>query len=60
LGRPGHPTGLRDTPSVDRFDNTKGYTRDNIRVISLRANLLKKDATVDEVRKLLVYMEGGV
>lgn len=47
-----------NSPSVDRFDNTRGYTRDNIRVISLRANILKRDATADELRKVLAYMEG--
>ena len=38
-----------NAPSIDRVDNTKGYTKDNIMVISARANLLKKDATIDEL-----------
>lgn len=46
-------------PSIDRFDNTKGYTKDNIRVISLRANMLKSDSTVPEIEKLLKYMKGN-
>lgn len=49
-----------DSPSIDRFDNALGYVKGNIRVISTRANLLKRDATVDEVRRLLAYMEGRV
>ena len=47
------------SPSVDRFDNSKGYIPGNVRVISVRANLLKKDANVEEIRRLLAYMDGG-
>lgn len=39
-------------PSIDRIDNTKGYVKNNIIVVSRRANLLKKDATIDELKKL--------
>lgn len=47
-----------ETPSIDRFDNSRGYTPDNIRVISLRANIIKSDATADEVEAVLNYMRG--
>lgn len=47
-----------NSPTLDRFDNSRGYTADNIRVISYRANSLKSDATVDELRRVLAYMEG--
>lgn len=56
----GAETPLSNRPSVDRFDNSRGYTKDNIRVISYRANQLKRDATVDEIRRILHYMEGDV
>jgi hypothetical protein len=46
-------------PSIDRFDNSKGYTPDNIRVISFRANNLKSDATAEEAERIAVYMSGG-
>ena len=45
-------------PSLDRFDNNKGYTPDNVNVISWRANRLKNDSTPDELRKVLAYVEG--
>jgi len=46
-----------NAPSIDRIDNTKGYTKDNIMVISRRANILKKDATFDELVKIGKFYE---
>ena len=37
------------SPSLDRIDSTKGYTPDNIWVISNRANRLKGDAEIHEL-----------
>jgi hypothetical protein len=45
------------SPSVDRFDSTKGYVKGNVVVMSFRANRMKQTATLDEVRKLLAFME---
>jgi hypothetical protein len=44
------------SPTLDRWDNFKGYTPDNICVISYRANTLKSDATVEEMEKVTEYM----
>jgi hypothetical protein len=49
-----------DLASIDRFDNSKGYVKGNVRVISLRANFLKKDATLEDIAGLYRYMAGGV
>jgi hypothetical protein len=47
-----------NSPSVDRLDNRLGYTKDNVRVISYRANALKNNATLTELRAIVAYMEG--
>jgi len=40
------------SPSVDRIDSTKGYTKDNIWIISARANRIKNNATIEEIGML--------
>lgn len=52
--------GFREnSPSIDRIDSNKGYTRDNIQIISWKANRLKAWATVDDLEMLLSYMKQG-
>ena len=45
----GKPGAYKNSPSLDRIDNTKGYIRGNIQVISQCANAMKGAATRDEL-----------
>jgi len=50
--------GRSDTsPSLDRIDNSKGYTPDNVVVVSWRVNRLKGSATLDELQRIAAYYE---
>lgn len=49
-------TQANDSPSLDRKDNNKGYVKGNVQVISLKANRIKSDATLDELRSLVQYL----
>lgn len=46
---PGSRGDYLNTPSLDRIDNSKGYTKDNIQVISMKANSMKNSATKEEL-----------
>lgn len=48
------------SPSLDRIDSTKGYTRGNVRVVSWLANRLKNNATVEQLELVIKYMKGAV
>ena len=49
-----------NSPSIDRFDSSKGYTPGNVRVISFRANTIKSNATLDEMKSIVKYMSEGL
>lgn len=41
--------------SIDRIDPSKGYTKDNIELVSFRANKIKTDASLEEIEMVLNY-----
>lgn len=47
------------SPSLDRIDNSKGYVPGNVAVISLRANMIKTDATAAELKAVASYIEAS-
>ncbi len=45
------------SPSLDKIDNNKGYTRENVQIISYRANRLKSNASVEELEQLVNFLK---
>ena len=53
------------SPSLDRIVPDKGYTKDNVIIISLMANSIKNQATPDQIQKVAtfykkLYKEKGI
>jgi len=58
FGRSGFGKHLNDSASMDRIIPERGYVKDNIKIISMRANILKRDCTdPEELRKVADYIE---
>jgi len=53
----GNDSSREISPSLDRIVPELGYVKGNIRVISLRANRLKSDASIEELEAILKYMK---
>ena len=45
-----------DSPSLDRIDNSRGYTKDNVWVISQRANQMKGSASAEELKAFAAWI----
>lgn len=43
--------------TFDRVDNSKGYVRGNVAIVSLRANRLKHNATLKELEALVLWLQ---
>jgi hypothetical protein len=52
----GKPGSIASSPTLDRIVPNKGYVPGNIQVISQRANVIKNDATPEEVMKVAEWM----
>lgn len=44
------------SPSLDRTIPALGYVKGNVRIISMRANMLKGDASLEELEKVIAYV----
>lgn len=56
----GNKDRTHNSPSLDRFDSNKGYTADNVNIISWRANHLKNNGTAEEHRRIADWMEANI
>lgn len=48
-----------NSPSVDRIIPAVGYVRGNIRIISHKANTIRSNATLEELKMLVKFLEEG-
>ncbi len=58
-----NPKQLANSATLDRVDGNKGYIKGNVVIMSWRANNIKSDASIDELRSVLKFCEqalGGV
>ncbi len=46
-----------DNASIDRIDNDQGYVKGNVWVVSYRANTLKNNASISELKRLVRALE---
>lgn len=47
---------IDSSPTIDRINPALGYVKGNIEVISYRANRIKNDATLDELKKVVDHL----
>lgn len=57
LGRGREHQEIGSSPSVDRLVASKGYVKGNVIVVSYRANRIKNDATMQELRAVADFYE---
>lgn len=46
-----------NSPTLDRVDPRAGYTKDNVVIVSARANFIKRNASASELRAIADYMD---
>ena len=52
----GRSGGNPNSPALDRIDNKKGYVKGNVMVVSHRANMMKLDASPEELLKFAEWV----
>ena len=52
----GRSGGNPNSPALDRIDNKKGYVKGNVMVVSHRANMMKVDASPEELVKFAQWV----
>ena len=52
----GRGKNVRDSPSLDRIDSSKGYVRNNVIIICHKCNATKSDATIEYLMTIVNYM----
>ena len=57
---PGNAGWAPGSPSLDRIKPLAGYVKENIRVISWRANNLKSNGTAEEFERIAAYIRGEI
>lgn len=48
-----------NSPSIDRIDPLKGYVKNNVQIISYRANMLKNNGTLSEFKLLVEFLKNS-
>jgi len=59
IGDQGHRGPTLYSPSLDRHDPSLGYVKGNVVVMSHRANLLKSNASIEELEAVLAYLRAA-
>lgn len=55
-GKKGESLISDNSPTIDRLDPSKGYVKDNVAIISWRANRLKSNGSAEEHEKIVDYI----
>lgn len=46
-----------NSPSLDRIDISKGYIKGNVQVISMKANMLKSNGSIEDFERIIQYIK---